>query len=130
MYYREGAEMKNGSYGQLARLFRLLSHPVRLRILDELRKRESCVCHLQAILNRPQPYISQQLRLLREAGVVEDDKDGINVYYRLADQRVRQLLEDTLGPPGEPTHLPTCTCPHCREVEAVQAPDDWMKIKS
>jgi DNA-binding transcriptional ArsR family regulator len=113
--------VKNNAHSQLARLFRLLSHPVRLRILDELRRREACVCHLQAILRRPQPYVSQQLRLLREAGVVEDNKDGLRVYYRLADQRVRRLLEDALGPPGEATCLPACPCPHCQGVEAVQA---------
>jgi DNA-binding transcriptional ArsR family regulator len=112
--------MKNDSHSQLARLFRLLSHPVRLRILDELRRKEACVCHLQAVLRRPQPYVSQQLRLLREAGVVTDSKDGLNVYYHLADRRVERLLEDTLGPPGEATHLSTCACPHCQELEAMQ----------
>lgn len=68
---------KSGPYRRPARLFRRLSHPAHLRILDELRRGKACVCHLQAILNRPQPYISQQLRTLRDAGVVETCKDGL-----------------------------------------------------
>jgi DNA-binding transcriptional ArsR family regulator len=118
--------MESISYRQLARLFSLLSHPARLQILDELRRREACVCHLQAALRRPQPYISQQLRVLREAGVVTDSKDGLNVYYQLADRRVRRLLEDILGPAGEARHLSACTCPHCQEVEAMPAIGDSL----
>jgi DNA-binding transcriptional ArsR family regulator len=94
-------------------MFRALSHPVRLHILDELRKQEACVCHLQVALNRPQAYVSQQLRVLREAGLVEDERDGMLVYYRLADAEVKRLLDDVLGPAGEPERLSACTCPHC-----------------
>ncbi|HEY76188.1 MAG TPA: helix-turn-helix transcriptional regulator [Thermoflexia bacterium] len=101
------------SYRRAAQIFRLLAHPVRLHILDELRRGEACVCHLQAILKRPQPYISQQLRVLREAGVVEGIKRGLFVYYRLSDRRVEQLLEEILGPAGPPTPTPPCACPRC-----------------
>ena len=67
--------METRSYKQTAELFRILSHRARLRILDELRRGEACVCHLQAALERPQVYVSQQLRVLREAGVIESYKD-------------------------------------------------------
>jgi len=108
------SEMKPDPYRQPARLFHLLSHPARLRILDELRREEACVCHLQAVLVRPQAYVSQQLRVLREAGVVTDRKDGLLVYYRLADRQVRGVLEKVLGPAGQPTRPPACPCPHCQ----------------
>ena len=98
-----------------AALLRVLSHPARLQILDELRKEEACVCHLQVVLARPQAYVSQQLRVLREAGLVEDERDGMLVYYRLSDTEVKQLLDDVLGPAGEPERLSACTCPHCSE---------------
>jgi ArsR family transcriptional regulator len=94
-------------------LFQILSHPARLRILDELRRDEACVCHLQAVLGRPQAYVSQQLRVLREAGGVADRKDGQLVYYRLSDPRIAQLLDTVLGPAGDRTHLPDCPCPRC-----------------
>ena len=101
-----------------AERFKLLGHPVRLQILDVLRRSPECVCHLEALLGKPQPYISQQLRLLREAGVVADSKEGLNVFYHLVDSQVAALLNVALGPvlPGERTlhqALPGCICPKC-----------------
>jgi DNA-binding transcriptional ArsR family regulator len=58
--------------------------------------------------------VSQQLRILREAGVVTDRKDGLLVYYSVADPQVKQLLKDVLGSEGQPTRLPTCPCPCCQ----------------
>ncbi len=105
--------MTKDTYRQVTQQFHLLSHPARLRVLDELRRDEACVCHLQAVLGRPQAYVSQQLRVLRDAGVVVDRKDGQLVYYRLNDPKVAQLLEIVLGPVGERTHPPDCPCPRC-----------------
>ena len=83
--------MTHGGYRKAAKLFHLLSHQARLHILDELRKDEACVCHLQTVLHRPQAYVSQQLRVLREAGVVADRKDGVLVFYRLDDLQVNRV---------------------------------------
>ena len=98
--------------------FKLLGHLVRLQILDILRRNPECVCHLEAVLGKPQPYISQQLRVLREAGVITDHKDGLNVYYHLIDPQVASLLNAALGPvlPNElgiHQTLPDCVCPKC-----------------
>ena len=105
--------MKQDLYHRAAQLYHLLSHPARLRILDELRREEAYMCHLQAVLGRPQAYVSQQLCVLREAGVVTDRKDGQLVYYRLADPQVERLLEGTLEPTGQPSCLPACPCSRC-----------------
>lgn len=107
---------------EYAERFKLLGHPVRLQILDALRRNPECVCHLEALLGKPQPYISQQLRVLREAGVVVDSKDGLNVYYHLVDAEVASLLNVALGPvlPAERNvrqALPTCMCPKCAAPE-------------
>ena len=91
----------------------MLSHPIRLQILDELRRREACVCHLQAVTGRPQAYISQQLRILRDADLVVDEKDGQNVFYHLKNDLTRQLLSEALGAPGAPSHPADCNCPFC-----------------
>jgi len=109
---------KNKPYQQQAEIFHLLSHPVRLQILDELRKRAACVCHLQAVTNRPQAYISQQLRLLRDAGIVADEKDGQNVFYHLKSEKAHQLLDETLGTAGPPSHPVDCTCPFCSQINS------------
>jgi len=103
-------------YGQASDLFSLLSHAPRLRILDELRRGEACVCHMQAVLGRPQAYVSQQLAVLRDAGVVTDRREGLFVFYQLADERVEQLLEQTLGPAGQAEPVAGCPCPHCHEA--------------
>ena len=114
--YRKMSEMTRNPYNQAAALFRSLAHPVRLQILDELRRSEACVCHLQTVLRRPQAYVSQQLRVLREAGIVRDDKDGLLVYYRLSKPSVERVLEQMLGPVDGPTRLSNCPCPRCQRA--------------
>ena len=106
--------MNNKPHRSAASLFQVLSHEARLQILDELRKDEACVCHLQTVLRRPQAYVSQQLRVLRDEGLVKDRRDGTLVYYRLADGRLERLLDDVLGPPGERVCVDNCPCPHCQ----------------
>ena len=113
-------------YKQEAKLFQALSHPVRLRILDILARQEACVCHLTAILRRPQPYVSQQLATLREAGLVTDRREGTLIYYRLADDRLAELLDQgkamvrsvegdaLVFPPVPAEPVADCPCPRCR----------------
>jgi ArsR family transcriptional regulator len=103
-------------YRETALLFGALSHPARLRILDELRRGTACVCHLQNALHRPQPYVSQQLRLLRDAGFTDTRRDGLFVYYYLADPRVERLLDIFLGPRTRADQLSACECPACQET--------------
>lgn len=88
--------MKRELCRKVARRLHLLSHPARLRIVDELRRGEACVSDLQAVLGRPQPYVSQQLCVLRQAGIVKCRKEGRFLYYRLADPFVERLLEEIL----------------------------------
>jgi ArsR family transcriptional regulator len=90
---------------------------VRLQILDILRRGEECVCHMEAVLHKRQAYISQQLMTLRDAGLVDTRKDGLNVFYYLAaPESTRPLLDAALGPLDADTgrHRPDgCPCPHC-----------------
>ena len=109
-----------------AQLFRALSHPVRLRILEILERQEACVCHLTAILGQRQPYVSQQLSTLREAGLVADRREGTLIYYRLAGEHLARLLDesrttvmelhgaDLSFPPLPPQTLVNCPCPRCQ----------------
>ena len=119
------AKATNGFKAQ-AQLFQALSHPVRLRILDILARQEACVCHLTEILGQRQPYVSQQLASLREAGLVTDRRDGTLIYYRLADETVATLLDqgravvkglegDSLVfAPVPEEALANCPCPRCQ----------------
>lgn len=81
------------SYEHVANLMKALAHPVRLRIMRVLAAEgEACVCHLEARLGLRQAYLSQQLARLRQAGLVEDRKDGLNVYYAVGDPDAGRLL--------------------------------------
>ena len=85
-------------YRYLAEIFSALAHPVRLHILDMLRNGEMCVCEIEAAVNKRQAYVSQQLMVLRESGLVEACKRGLQVHYRLTDPMVERLLQLALKP--------------------------------
>ena len=122
-------------YETLSNRLKLLAHPERLRILDVLRRDAECVCHLEALLGKPQPYVSQQLRFLRQAGLIVDEKEGQNVYYRLVDSEVMAWLDQMLGPatsehPTMTAHkqVIACPCPKCSEEEVTLAPLELVMV--
>jgi DNA-binding transcriptional ArsR family regulator len=75
-----------------AQLFRVLGHPVRIRILELLSEGERTVGDLQAELQLDSSGTSQHLAALRQQGVLESRRVGTSVYYSLRDPRVSQLL--------------------------------------
>ena len=75
-----------------AQLFRVLGHPVRIRILELLNDGERSVGDLQAALNLDSSGTSQHLAALRQQGLLESRRAGTSVYYRIRDPRVSQLL--------------------------------------
>jgi len=118
----------NPDYELLSTRLKLLAHAERLRMLDALRRDPECVCHLEALLGKPQPYVSQQLRLMRDAGIIRDEKQGQNVFYRLVDADVSAWLDTILGPvigphPAMTLHkkLIACPCPKCAEELEIEA---------
>jgi ArsR family transcriptional regulator len=70
----------------LTTLFRALSDQTRLRIMALLSQGESCVCEIHESLGIPQPTASRHLAYLRKAGIVQDRRQGLWVYYRLSEQ--------------------------------------------
>jgi ArsR family transcriptional regulator len=77
-------------------LFKTLSDPTRLRLLNLLAQEEVCVCDLHGTLGLDQPKVSRHLAQLRRAGLVEVERDGKWMHYRLArpnDLLVRTVLE-------------------------------------
>lgn len=85
--------MDPNSFETQAKLFKALTHTARLAILEILREGEECVCHMEAILGYRQAYISQQLSVLREAGLVQDRRDGWNIYYRVIRPEIYDILD-------------------------------------
>ena len=76
-----------------AKLARVLSSPARLRILMVLREEALCVTSLAERIGRPQANVSQHLMVLRAAGLVVSEREGIRVRYRIRDQRVLRLVD-------------------------------------
>jgi ArsR family transcriptional regulator len=78
---------------EAARVFHALSDPTRLDILERLRAGERCVCDLQGALDAAQSRLSFHLRILRDAGLVADRKDGRWVYYSLRPEAIDELAK-------------------------------------
>jgi ArsR family transcriptional regulator len=107
-------------YEKQSNLLKALSHSTRLAILDILRDGEQCVCHLEATLGLRQAYISQQLMILKQAGLLEARRDGLNLYYRVVKPEVFSILDALRSvtgvmsqPPGHKHAQAECPCPKC-----------------
>jgi ArsR family transcriptional regulator len=66
-----------------ARVLKALAHPARLTAVDELAKGERCVCELQQLIGSDMSTVSRHLSILREAGIIIDERRGNQVYYSL-----------------------------------------------
>ncbi len=117
-------------YESQAKLFKALMHPARLEILDILRTGEECVCHMEATLGYRQAYISQHLMVLREAGLVEDRRDGWNIFYRVVQPEIYTILDEVRHMLGVPVYTPSpqpvadCPCPHCQKDSDIDSTEE------
>ena len=82
----------------IVKIFKALSDPTRLRITLLLLRKDLCVCELTFILGREQSRISHHMRVLREADVAEDVRDGRWIIYRVPEE-ARALLEGLIQGP-------------------------------
>ena len=108
---------------KISRLFRVLGQPSHLEILLAIGTGEACVCHLEAATGWRQAYISQHLMALRSEGLVVSRRDGRNIFYRLKNAVVLDLIRKAAGMAGKTNDeaalsqladpLPNCPCPHC-----------------
>ena len=89
--------------GRAAQLFHALSDPTRLSILRRLRLGERCVCDLTDALDAAQSRLSFHLKVLKDAELVIDRREGRWMYYTLNSDRLEemaQLLEELASPPS------------------------------
>ncbi len=81
-------------YAARAKIIKALAHPTRLFVVDELSKTgERCVCKLTEMIGADMSTVSKHLAILKEAGIVQDDKRGSEVYYSLRVKCVLNFLE-------------------------------------
>jgi ArsR family transcriptional regulator len=80
----------HAKYEARARIIKAMAHPTRLFLVDELsRNGERCVCELTEMVGADMSTVSRHLAMLKEVGIIEDEKRGAQVYYRM---RVECLL--------------------------------------
>lgn len=114
--------MSDAIGNRLSPLFDLLSQPAKIKILLVIREEPACVCHLIAALDLRQASISQHLMALRKGGWVTTQREGRNIYYRLSEPRLGDLIAQAAAITGlTPAELsafsrrplPDCPCPKC-----------------
>jgi ArsR family transcriptional regulator len=87
-------ELSKNDAEDLASLFKALGDPVRLRLLSFIAAQpegEACVCHVTAPMSLSQPTVSHHLKLLHDAGLLDREKRGAWVYYRIVPDRLESI---------------------------------------
>ncbi|MEO1814382.1 MAG: metalloregulator ArsR/SmtB family transcription factor [Acetobacterium sp.] len=74
------------------KIFKALGHPIRLQIVKSLLDTSLCVCDLNLSFDFSQANLSQHLKILREAGILESKKIGVEVHYRVKLKGISRLL--------------------------------------
>ena len=87
----EGEELQN-----LAEFFRIFGDSTRIRILYVLFEAEMCVCDIAVLLGMTQSAISHQLKALKNARLVKSRREGKTVFYALADDHVKTIIDQGL----------------------------------
>lgn len=85
--------LDDSMYERLALLFHLFGDGTRIRILQALENSEMCVCDISSLLGLTKSAVSHQLKSLRLANLVKFRKEGQVVYYSLADDHVKDIIE-------------------------------------
>lgn len=80
-------------YEEIAEFLKVIAHPVRLCIIKGLLENGGCnVTHMQSCLGIPQSTISQHLQKLRAAGIIEGERSGLEINYKIKDEKIKELI--------------------------------------
>lgn len=107
------------TYEQAARIYKAVAHPFRLWLLNQLAMKAQCVCTLVEASGRTQPYISQQMRVLRRAGLVTAHRAGRQTFYRTATAFLNDFLASTVNQSSDTDRFHASSpfsggsCPRC-----------------
>ncbi|CAM5323688.1 ArsR/SmtB family transcription factor [Streptomyces abikoensis] len=103
------APLAEDQAAELAKVFKALGDPVRLRLLSMIASRaggEVCVCDLTPAFDLSQPTISHHLKLLKQAGLIASERRGTWVYYRLLPEMTDRLAGILTRPADQPLPEP------------------------
>jgi len=79
-------------YQALVLIIKAMAHPTRLFIVDRLARGEKCVCKLTDVIGADMSTVSKHLSILKNAGIIDDQKRGVKVYYKLKVPCVTQFF--------------------------------------
>ena len=80
-------------YNEIAEVLKVLAHPIRLCIVRNLLDQGQCnVGHMYTCLELPQSTVSQHLQKLRAVGIIEGKRNGLEINYKIKDQRIGKLI--------------------------------------
>jgi len=95
----------------VADVFKALGHPARVTIIRRLSDGEHCVCELVEAVGLGWSTVSRHLSVLKQAGVISDEKRGLQVYYHLALPCVSRFIACLDNPEAQPEWMHTsCSC--------------------
>jgi len=119
---------------KIASFFKIIDHPIRIRILFAIGDGETCVCHLETVLGLRQAYISQHLMELRKNGILDTNREGKFIYYRLSSPKILDIIRitgiltktslDSLERLTSDAASSNCCCPKCSEARLKTNRDD------
>ncbi len=78
-------------------MFKALGDSTRLRILELIKNGEKCICEIIPYTGKSQPTVSQHLRILRQANLVEQRKEGTNIWIHPKDKQIYQIINEIRG---------------------------------
>ena len=99
-------------YIDISKMLKAMSEPKRLRIVDMLSCGELCACKILEEFNITQPTLSHDMRVLVEAGIIKDRREGKNIYYSL-NREALEAMHQNLGRMFE--DKPDCICHRAKE---------------
>jgi len=74
-------------------IFKALADPTRLKILECVKNGEKCICAIIPCTGKSQPNVSQHLKVLKTAGLVDERKEGTNTFVSVNEDRIYQIID-------------------------------------
>ncbi|MBN2602913.1 MAG: winged helix-turn-helix transcriptional regulator [Candidatus Thermoplasmatota archaeon] len=74
-------------------VFKALGDPTRLKILECVKNKEKCVCEIVPFTKKSQPNVSQHLKILKNAGLIAERKEGTNILIRAAHKNIFKIID-------------------------------------
>jgi ArsR family transcriptional regulator len=74
-------------------IFKALADPTRLKILECIKKGEKCICEVIPYTGKSQPNVSQHLKVLKNAGIVDERKDGTRIIIKVSNNEIYTIID-------------------------------------